>query len=1184
LIVKSGRGKGISGTLAYITGEGNLEDGTHITLAPGQQSRAEILGGQNLGLEPEDFRQMGLDDKDYAEFARRQMEYTARPEIQGEKNFYAAKDALHFSLNWAKGEQPTREQQFAAAQDYLKAIGLENAQAVIVAHHDRKEDRKGQPRAIHVHGIAQMVDRETGMAYDDRNRGFRERHWGVEYEERMLKEQNWPIPKANQWRHDLRAVTRGQPDYEEMLAILGKTESAITKFRVENALAFGGHVDPQHMGAHREQFVQHNNMQRLANYPNGADAAYATQETIAQERRVMGMAKKLHAQTGFEVPDHILDEICKRHNADDEQKASARHLTRDNGFAVQTGNAGTGKSHVTNKIVRDCYEAMGRDVAGGGFTNNIALQMKQDGMLRANTLDYWKTRLGFEKPDAPEPILKRGSVFVFDEGGQVKNEHFESLYNHLHARGVKAILSGDPKQMASIEKGAMMDVHIRQFGTSVLSKVYRHPEKQEIWDDMAEGTKARSQSKAEEKWKQAIESFRDRGEIHWFDSTEEAIAGIAKQHAQDHKDHPDRSQLMLGTTNDEVRQLNEAAIALQKENGTRGSEILIETSRGLRAYAIGDRITLKDNHPDVKEKRKGFANGALGNLIGLQPEADGRHRMTVDLDRPKGAQRRVFSFFPGLDKEAGEIDTDHAWAGTNYKAQCKTIDYVYPLHNPITNRNGAYVGMTRDKVKVFLGVARETTGGYRGLVEQMCHGKNKRAAHSYFMKDEQSTQPQRLFQKQEEEVVATRERGRDIYRNRLPAARGLIGEHNFKQINNGKPWKCHDCNEFIVDKKEDYMVKDEVWAKAGMKKKDGFLCIGDLEKRIGLQLNKDDFSHGPNFQINSPDNSWRSEKLQDRLTREPEFPTEPRLNGFPQKQEPKQMPEHQPRVKIFGWEFGESGRKARGTEGLYKAAEREDDDLVVQRHNGVTVYPKFDGKTVIPKWDQQDPKRKETLHPPKPVNHEYADGKWKMKPDEVGQSAYGKKLKEGEAKGWPRGVSNWADLPAPQKERKEESRGWSVNDIPGSRIIRGTARKIESITDNLEEKMREKFNFHVRDPLRYKIDKVLDPVRDIFQQSEQQKERDAKREEKKAATQGPETGNGRTRDTTADTPKPQSMTVRDDVDRAFRPALPAQSKRDKTLTAAPGQSDGKGQESRPAPAKHNPPRDQGHSGGSGLGM
>jgi hypothetical protein len=403
--------------------------------------------------------------------------------------------------------------------------------------------------------------------------------------------------------------------------------------------------------------------------------------------------------------------------------------------------------------------------------------------------------------------------------------------------------------------------------------------------------------------------------------------------------------------------------------------------------------------------------------------------MTVDLDRPKGAQRRVFSFFPGLNKEAGEIDTDHGWAGTNYKAQCKTIDYVYPLHNPIASRNTSYVAMTRDKAEVFLAVARDETGGYRGLVEQMSHGKNKRAAHSYFMKDEQSTQPERIIQKQEEVMAKT---------------------------------------------------------------------------------------------------------------------------------------EHQPRVKILGWEFGESGRKARGTEGLYKAAGQEDEDLVVQRHNGVTVYPQFDGKTVIPKWDQQEPKR-----------------------SDVGQSAYGKNLKEGEAKGWPRGVSKWAESPTEPKKREEKpeqpKRGWSVNDIPGSSIVKGAARKIESVVDNLEEKMREKWNHHVADPVRCKTDKVLNPVRNLLKQSEQQKERDAKREEKKTATQGPETGNGRTRDMTSAT-KPQSKTVRDDVDRAFRPALPAQSKQDKTPTVAPGQSDGKGQESRPAPAKHNLPRDQGHSGGSGLGM
>jgi hypothetical protein len=38
------------------------------------------------------------------------------------------------------------------------------------------------------------------------------------------------------------------------------------------------------------------------------------------------------------------------------------------------------------------------------------------------------------------------------------------------------------------------------------------------------------------------------------------------------------------------------------------------------------------------------------------------------------------------------------------------------------------------------------------------------------------------------------------------------------------------------------MVKDEIWAQAGMENYGGYLCIGCLEQRLGRQLCTDDFA------------------------------------------------------------------------------------------------------------------------------------------------------------------------------------------------------------------------------------------------------------------------------------------------------------------------------------------------------
>jgi len=57
------------------------------------------------------------------------------------------------------------------------------------------------------------------------------------------------------------------------------------------------------------------------------------------------------------------------------------------------------------------------------------------------------------------------------------------------------------------------------------------------------------------------------------------------------------------------------------------------------------------------------------------------------------------------------------------------------------------------------------------------------------------------------------------------------------------------------------MVHDAVWSLAGMK--DGFLCIGCLEARIGRKLEPRDFA---NVYGSDPELPWHSPRLKSRLT------------------------------------------------------------------------------------------------------------------------------------------------------------------------------------------------------------------------------------------------------------------------------------------------------------------------------
>ena len=66
------------------------------------------------------------------------------------------KPVAHYTLSWAEGETPDPRTQGAAVLSSLKVLGLDDRQAVIVAHNDG--------RTPHVHVVANRVSPEDGRA------------------------------------------------------------------------------------------------------------------------------------------------------------------------------------------------------------------------------------------------------------------------------------------------------------------------------------------------------------------------------------------------------------------------------------------------------------------------------------------------------------------------------------------------------------------------------------------------------------------------------------------------------------------------------------------------------------------------------------------------------------------------------------------------------------------------------------------------------------------------------------------------------------------------------------------------------------------------------------------------------------------------------------------------------------
>jgi hypothetical protein len=84
------------------------------------------------------------------------------------------KTVKHISLNWAPGEDPTREHMIETSEKFLRHMGWHEHQAILIAHDDKSYR--------HVHIMLNMIHPETGLRLNDDFEWRRAQEWALQYE------------------------------------------------------------------------------------------------------------------------------------------------------------------------------------------------------------------------------------------------------------------------------------------------------------------------------------------------------------------------------------------------------------------------------------------------------------------------------------------------------------------------------------------------------------------------------------------------------------------------------------------------------------------------------------------------------------------------------------------------------------------------------------------------------------------------------------------------------------------------------------------------------------------------------------------------------------------------------------------------------------------------------------------
>jgi Ti-type conjugative transfer relaxase TraA len=675
-------GSGVTGAVRYALGEGRDPFTNEVRKKPANdRSRVEWIGGINVGFP--------IETHEDANLARRIMEFDSLNQTSPTRR--CVKDCVHLALAWRPGEQPTREQMEEAALGALKALGMENAKAIFVAHNDEQY--------AHVHIVASKLNPATERAYDLKQSYVKLSRWAEQYE----RDHNGGIicirrEEANKLRDAI-----DKRDAGAVLENMTEHRATFTLRDLDRVLA---KQIPREL--ERAQFTETILKRPEAVRLSGGDSErvrYSTKTVLEAEQYVLRAADGLAQIKQHQVGERVLSSILSHKYFDGisrEQALAVRHVTGPEGLALIDGQAGTGKSY-TVTAVRAVYEVQGYKVIGLAPTNAVAQDMQRDGFTRAGTVHSELFSLNNERTK-----WDKKTVVIVDEAAMIDTRNMAMLTAHAYNVGAKLILVGDDRQLSSIERGGMFAVLAGRHGAAALAEVRRQHKN----DD-----RRAAELMAEGNFHEALSRYSDKGAIHWTRTQDEARLMLVRTWASDNAADPSKARFVFAYTNADVDQLNRDIREVRKQAGQLGAQDhRFDTSHGRAQFSEGDRLQFT-----ATVKPRGIYNGQAGVVLKID-----QSRFTVRLDGRKG---QIVEF------DAKEFpDFRHGYAGTIYKGQGRTLDQTYLYHTEHWRSATAYVALTRHREKVELFVAKNTAPDLKQLSRQMTRIDDRRAA-SHFNAD-----------------------------------------------------------------------------------------------------------------------------------------------------------------------------------------------------------------------------------------------------------------------------------------------------------------------------------------------------------------------------------------------------------------------------------------------------------------
>jgi Ti-type conjugative transfer relaxase TraA len=396
---------------------------------------------------------------------------------------------------------------------------------------------------------------------------------------------------------------------------------------------------------------------------------FSTREMLATEQRLERSAEGLAARAGHEVSPAALRGALAAGEGRGlrvvgSQRDALEHITRAEDLSLVVGYAGTGKSAMLG-VARDGWEAAGYQVRGAALSGIAAESLEGGSGIASRTIASLEH--GWAQG---RELLTARDVLVIDEAGMIGSRQMDRVLAHADLAGAKVVLVGDAEQLQAIEAGAAFRALTERHGAAEITEIRRQ---RTDWQREATRELATGRTGA------ALERYEAAGMVRSHDTREAARSALVEGWDSVRQAKPEASQVMLAHTRADVAELNQLARGRMRDAGALGADQIVETERGERAFAAGDRVMFLRN-----ERSMAVKNGTLATLEKIEGSS-----LTMRLD---GADQREVRFDL---KDYPQID--HGYASTIHKSQGVTVDHSHLLASDGLDRHAAYVGMSRHR-------------------------------------------------------------------------------------------------------------------------------------------------------------------------------------------------------------------------------------------------------------------------------------------------------------------------------------------------------------------------------------------------------------------------------------------------------------------------------------------------------